>query len=214
VVTDWEAVAAEKEARYEAQHGELDERALVRLGNVAYAAGLALLMAGSAAAAPWLDRAAARWRESWDRGAATDAWGRPVGALKAALLAGDERAVDELARWALSLGPIDAASSIGLYAATLALLALSRFDEAAAPSATLCARDDFPDDVAGALTAIAAGDHARLSAAVGSVVRSFETRHDHLEDVRVADTALVLQVLARRRGLDCELPPSALLPTA
>jgi hypothetical protein len=78
----------------------------------------------------------------------------------------------------------------------------------------LCARDDFPDDVAGALTAIAAGDHARLSAAVGSVVRSFETRHDHLEDVRVADTALVLQVLARRRGLDCELPSSALLPTA
>ena len=170
VVTDWEAVAAAKGARYEAQHGELDERALVRLGNVAYAAGLALLMAGSAAAVPWLDRAAARWRESWDRGAATDAWGRPVGALKAALLAGDERSVGELARWTLSLGPIDAASSIGLYAATLALLALGRFDEATASGMTLCGREDFPGDVAGALTAIAAGDHARLSAAVGSVV--------------------------------------------
>ena len=213
-MTDWGSVAAAKQARYEAQHGELDERALVRLGNVAYAAGLALLMAGSAEAAPWLDRAAARWRESWDRGAATDAWGRPVGALKAALLAGDERSVDELARWTLSLEPVDAASSIGLYAATLALLALGRFDEAAAPAATLRVRDDFPADVAGALTAIADGDHARLSAAVGSVVRSFETRHDFLEDVRVADTALVLQALARRRGLDSELPPSAFLPQA
>ncbi len=211
-MTDWESVAAAKEARYEAQHGELDERALVRLGNVAYAAGLARLMANSAAAAPWLDRAAARWRESWDRGAATDAWGRPVGALKAALLAGDERSVDELARWTLSLEPVGAASPIGLYAATLALLALGRFGEAAAHGATLRGRDDFPADVAEALTAIAAGDHARLSAAVGSVVHSFETRHDYLEDVRVADTALVLQALARRRGLDCELPSSALLP--
>jgi hypothetical protein len=213
-MTDWESVAAAKEARYDAQPGDLDERALVRLGNVAYAAGLALLMADSAAAAPWLDRAAARWRESCDRGAATDAWGRPVGALKAALLAGDEQSVDELALWTLSLEPLDAASSIGLYAATLALLALGRFGEAAAPGATLCGRDDFPDDVAAALTAIAAGDHARLSAAVDSVVRSFETRHAFLEDVAVADTALVLQALARRRGLDCELPPSALLPPA
>jgi hypothetical protein len=213
-MTDWETVAAAKEARYEAQHGELDERALVRLGNVAYATGLALLMAGSDAAAPWLDRAAARWRESWDRGAATDAWGRPVGALKAALLAGDERSVGELALWTLSLEPVGAASSIGLYAATLALLALGRFGEAAVPGATLRGRDDFPDDVAAGLTAIAAGDHARLSVAIDSVVRSFEARRHFLEDVRVADTALVLQALARRRGLDCELPPSASLPAA
>jgi hypothetical protein len=213
-LTDWEAIAAAKEERYEAQHGELDERALVRLGNVAYAAGLALLMAGSAGAGSWLDRAAARWRESWDRGAATDAWGRPIGALKAALLAGDERSVDELARWTLSLGSIDAASSIGLYAAALALLALGRLDEAAAPVATLRSRDDFPEDVAGALMAIATGDDASLSATVRSVVRSFETRSDYLEDVRVADTALVVQALARRRGLDCELPASAVLPPA
>ena len=38
--------------------------------------------------------------------------------------------------------------------------------------------------------------------AVESVVGSFETREDYLEDVAVADTALVLQELAQRRGLE------------
>ena len=39
---DWIARADTKRARYEEQHGELDERALVRRGNTAYAAGLSL----------------------------------------------------------------------------------------------------------------------------------------------------------------------------
>src|SRR5438874_7913898 len=92
-----------KRERYEEGLGRLepgDERALVRLGNVAYAAGLAQLMDGNAAGArEWLQRAAARWRESWDAGDGSDAWGRPIGALKASLLAGDEAAVEELAPW-------------------------------------------------------------------------------------------------------------------
>jgi hypothetical protein len=43
---NWIPIADEKRARYEATYGELDERAIVRRGNSAYAAGLALLMAG------------------------------------------------------------------------------------------------------------------------------------------------------------------------
>ena len=68
-MTDWASVAEAKRARYDTPHGELDERAVVRLGNAAYAAGLSLLMAGSPAAAEWLLRAAERWRASWDLGA-------------------------------------------------------------------------------------------------------------------------------------------------
>jgi hypothetical protein len=211
-VIDWASVAAAKQARFDAPHGELDERAVVRLGNIAYATGLSLLMVGSPAAAEWLLRAAERWRASWDLGPGIDSWGRPVGAMKAALLTADEDAVDDLARWTLALGATDAASPIGRYAAVLALLATRRFVDAASVAASLRSRDDFPQDVADAVAAIAAGDEAELEAPVGSVVRSFETRRDYLEDVAVADTALVLQALARRRGLRCSLPASPVLP--
>ncbi|HST18200.1 MAG TPA: hypothetical protein VLK36_11065 [Gaiellaceae bacterium] len=212
MTADWEALAGEKRARYESPHGELDERAVVRLGNVAYAAGLALLMAGSPDAGAWLRRAADRWRESWDLGAAVDAWGRPVGALKASLLAGDEGAVSELAAWTLTLGVDRAPSPIGRYAAALALLATGEARSAREHATWLAGRDDFPDDVAHALAAIADGDEVRLQPALASVVRSFEARDDYLEDVAVADTALVLARLARRRGLAAELPPSVVLP--
>src|ERR1051325_8828947 len=122
---NWIPFAEGKQRRYGEPHGELDERGLVRLGNVAYAAGLALLMApDETGASEGLRRAAARWRESWDVGEGADSWGRPIGALKASLLAGDEAAVQELGRWTLELGTATAASPIARYAATLALLAL------------------------------------------------------------------------------------------
>ena len=209
---NWIPTAEEKEARYERAHGELDERAIVRLGNTAYAAGLARLMAGDPhTGGVWLRRAAARWRESWDAGAAVDAWGRPIGALKASLLAGDEAAVEELARWTLELGAATADSPIGRYAGALALLALGRWTEARHVAEPLQA-DTFPHDVAASLAAIAAGEAEAYAAAVRSVVASFEDRDEYLEDVAVADTALVLDLLARRRGIDVALPASPVLP--
>jgi hypothetical protein len=211
-VSGWAALAREKQARYESPHGRLDERALVRQGNTAYAAGLCLRMAGSAGCAAWFLRAADAWRASWDLGSATDAWGRPVGALKAALLAGDEQAIETHATWTLGLRPLDRASPIGRYAGVLALLASD--GDATAAARPLQRRDDFPADVADALAAVADGDEHALGPAVESVVRSFERRVQHLEDVPVADTALVLQVLARRRGLACVLPRSGLLPSS
>ena len=205
----WIPFAQERQARYEAQHGELDERSLVRKGNIAYAAGLALLMAGDPDAGEWLRRAAACWRESWRGG---ESWGRPIGALKASLLAGDEAAVDELAHWTLELGCATADSPIGRYAAALALLALERWPEARHVAESLRERDDFPRDVAAALATIAAHDLIDYVEAIESVVASFESREAYLEDAAVADTALVLDLLARRRGLPSGLPASAVLP--
>ena len=201
---DWIPLFKEKRDRY--------QRSLVAQGNAAYAAGLALLMAGDASAGEWLRRAAARWRESWDAGAPADAWGRPVGALKASLLAGDDAALEALAPWTLELGTATAESPIGRYAATLALLVLQRWPEARHVAESLRDRDDFPRDVADALAYIAAHDVVGCIEAVESVVRSFETREDFLEDVKVADTALVLAELARRRGFDVQLPASPTLP--
>jgi hypothetical protein len=207
---NWIPAAAEKQARYEEQHGELDERSLVRKGNTAYAAGLALLMAGDAAAPEWFRKAAARWRESWSGG---ESWGRPIGALKASLLAHDDPAVEELARWTLELGTATAESPIGRYAGTLALLALERWPEARHVAESLRGSAEFPQDVADALAYISADDVVGYEEAVDSVVESFETREEFLEDVQVADTALVLQELARKRGIEYELGPSPVLPS-
>jgi hypothetical protein len=209
---DWISLAKEKQARYETSYGEEDERAIVRRGNAAYAAGLALLMAGDPAASEWLLRAAGRWRASWDAGDSRDAWGRPVGSLKAALLAGDDAAAEELARWTLQLGSATAPSPIGRYAAALALLVLGRWPEARHVTESLRERDNFPHDVADALAFISAHDPVDYAEAVDSVVTSFETRSEFLEDVPVADTALVLDRLADRRGIAHELPNSPVLP--
>jgi hypothetical protein len=209
---DWIPLATGKRARYEQTHGDEDERAIVRRGNTAYAAGLALLMAGDPEARVWLRLAAERWRESWDAGGGAESWGRPIGALKALLLAGDEVAAEETAHWALELGTATAESPIGRYAGALSLLVLGRFPEASQVAGSLRGRDDFPRDVADALATIAVHDLVGYMQAVESVVRSFEVRDEYLEDVPVADTALVLALLARQRGLEAPLPASPVLP--
>ena len=206
---DWIPFAEEKQRRYDAPHGELDERGLVRLGNTAYAAALGLLMAGDPAAVEWLRRAAARWRESYRGG---ESWGRPVGALKALLLARDDVAADEVAHWTLELGAATSESPIGRYAGALALLTLGRYPEARHVAESLRERDDFPHDVADALATIAAHDLVGYAEAIDSVVTSFEVREEFLEDAKVADTALVLQVLAERRGIAQPLLESPVLP--
>lgn len=208
---DWIPVAHDKRRRHaEGAAREPDEKALVRQGNLAYAAGLALLMAGDAEAAEWLRRAASDWRASWDAGAPPDAWGRPIGVLKATLLAGDDPA--DAARWALELGAATAESPIGRYAGCLALLALGRWPEARHVAESLRERDDFPHLVSDALAYVSAHDAIGAIEAIEAVAASFENRDGYLEDVPVADTALVLAILARARGIPVELAASPVLP--
>ena len=92
------------------------------------------------------------------------------------------------------------------------MLMLGRDNETTTLAVTLEGRDDFPRDVAAALAAVSAGDGPAYRVAVESVLRSFETRGDFLEDVAVADTVLVLQQLAEPRALAVDLPASPLLP--
>jgi len=180
-----------------------DERQLVQLANAAWAAGLSLLMAGDRVGArEWLVRAAARYRESWDAGAESDAWGRPIGAMKALLIAGED--ASEAAHWTLEtclgISYRDVSvSPVGRYAGVLALLVLGRDDEAGAVAAGL--GEGFPGDVADALRALAAHDAEAYRAAVAAVRRSFEEREDFLEDMRVPDTSLALEALGERRRL-------------
>jgi hypothetical protein len=200
-------------ARYEDGERRFDAEQLVRMGNVAYGAGLCLLMLERQDEGyDWLDRAAARWFESWDHATPTS-WGRPVGVLKAKLIARRHKELGALADWTLALGAATAESPIGRYAACLAQLALGEWSGAALLSATLTGHDEFPQDVAAALAAIAAGDEVAYGAAAGSVLASFEARTSYLEDVPVADTVLVLQELAAMRELSAPLPASPVLPS-
>jgi hypothetical protein len=197
---DWRAQYESSAARYTsgAERG-LDQRQTVQLANAAWAAGLCLLMLGDEAGArEWLVRSAARYRESWDAGAPPDSWGRPIAAMKALLIAGEDAGA--AAEWALDVGAAEAESPIGRYAGTLALLVLGRNEEAAELAATL--GEPFPADVAAALRALAAGHDNAFAGAVAEVRQSYENREGYLEDIPVPDTALALEALDKRRRFE------------
>jgi hypothetical protein len=188
------------------------QRQLTRMGNAAAGAGLSLLMDGRHdAAREWFARAADRYRESFPD-APAESWGRPIGAMKARLLAGDRSGADDDAHWALDAGAADSDSPIGRYAGCLALLVLGRDGEARELAESIEGRDDFPRHVALALRAVAAAEASAYAAAVADVLQSFESRDTYLEDVPVADTVVVLQALAGARGLAAPLS-SPLLPS-
>jgi tetratricopeptide (TPR) repeat protein len=222
---DWEAHLAREEARYRDGESRLTEdapeddpadtdsrqRQLTRLGNAAGGAGLSLLMLGRRdEAADWFERAAERYRESF-RAAPPGSWGRPIGAMKAMILADDWPKAVDAASWALEAGAAESDSPIGRYAAALASLVLDRPAEARRHADAVRTRDDFPNDVGDALAFLAAEDVAGYQTAVESVLESFETRDEYLEDLPIADTVLVLQSLAERRTMAAELS-SPLLP--
>ena len=212
---DWDEQARAAEARYRDGEARLPDdpderqRQLTRMGNAAWAAGLARAMDGRGdEARDWLLRAAERYRESYPL-APPGSWGRPIAVLKALLLAGE--AAEEAARWTLAEGADEAASPIGRYAAALAHAVLGEWDDVRVLADGLRTGDDFPTDVADALAFLAAEDVVGYTEAVLEVLDSFVGREGYLENMAVADTVLVLQALAARRDVAVELE-SPLLP--
>ncbi|MBA2615398.1 MAG: hypothetical protein H0U90_06415 [Actinobacteria bacterium] len=216
---DWDARAVAEELRYRdgaaRLPGEADsrQRQLVRMAMAAGGAGLCRLMqCREAEARGWFARSGERYRESYE-GAPPGSWGRLIGALKARILAGDWEGAAQDAAWARETGSATDASPIARYAAALAAHILEDDAEAARLAASLRTGDagSFPAGVAAALAALAVGDGEAYGDAVGLVLRSFEERDEYLEDVPVADTVLVLEALAARRGFAAGLR-SPLLP--
>jgi tetratricopeptide (TPR) repeat protein len=216
---NWDEHAERAELRYAdalarlPEGSDLRQKQLVRAAMTAGAAGLVRLMQGrDAEAKGWFVRSAERYRESWPE-APPGSWGRLIGALKARMLAGDWAGAETDARWALEQRPADSGTPIGRYAAALAELALGD-DAAASPvAATLLAAspEEFPPAVAEALAALAKSEAARYAGACAAVLESFDTREAFLEDIPVADTVIVLEALAERRGIALR-PRSPLLP--
>jgi len=215
---DWAALAGRAEERY---HDGLErmpdapdvrQRQLTRVANAAWAAGLCHLMQGRVEeACAWFDRAADRYRESFSD-APAGSWGRLIAVVKARLLEDADDGALEAARWALSQGPASADSPIGRYAAALALLVLGDDAEAGrlAESLRRGPEEEFPKPVADALAGLAGRDGELYADGLARLLASFEARSGFLEDVPVADTVMVLEALARPRGLAVE-PRSRLL---
>jgi hypothetical protein len=166
------------------------------------------LLAGQADAGRTRLREAVRaYRRSWEE-APPRSYGRLVGMLKAAAIAGD--ADDEAAYVRAQIGE-SADSPPSWYA--LAIAALLGDDDELARRAAAGMREgsDAFGRAADAVEAIADGDRSRYAAAIDAIVADFERREDHLTGVPIADTALLLEVLAERRGL-AAYPRSAVLP--
>jgi hypothetical protein len=214
-VANWDDLGQRARERYDDGEGRLPDdpdarqRQLTRMANAAGAAGLAALMAGRGGT-EWLSRAAERYRESWEH-APPGSWGRPIGAIKARILAEDWDGAADDARWALAAGASESESPIGRYAAALAYAVLDDWDDVRVHADFARTHETFPNEVADALAFVAAEDVVGYVEAVETVLHSFETRDEYLEDMPVADTVLVLQALAGRRGMAAELE-SELLP--
>ena len=216
---DWLAkltwAEAEHERRLAAAAGP-DEREDFRLAGIAgasWAAGLAALMLGrDDEARVRLLRAAGEYETSW-HAAPAGSWGRPIAMIRCRLMADDHHGARADASAAVAAGVLDAPGPIGGYCAALALLALGRGEDAEIVAARVADEGLQPASVAEALGAIARADGAAYVAARLAVLRSFEERDAFLEDVRVADTVLVLDALAAARGLEPPLLSSPLLPS-
>lgn len=133
-------------------------------------------------------------------------WGRLLGALKMAILAGDGPETAAVAERAV-VETEGVASPAAGYVRALAEAALGR-RPAVAPM--LAAGEAF-ERTGRALAALADGDRAAYGAALAEIVADFEAREAFLTGVAIADTAVVLEVLAESRGLAAS-PDSALVP--
>lgn len=153
-------------------------------------------------------RAAEHYRRSWELASATS-YGRLVGMLKTAILGGDAEHAARYVRTALD--PEPEASATAAYALALAALVEDEDAQARGRSAAMRGASEAFERTADAIDALAARDDVGYAQALRAIVRDFEQRPEHLTGVPIADTALVLERLAARRGMSSGVA-SALLP--
>ena len=172
-----------------------------------------LLAADGDAARVALAHAAVLYRRSWEA-APPRSYGRLVGMLKAAVLAGEGPAA---AHYALRVLGSQGDSPTSWYAVGIA--ALSTGDDVLALTAGREMRDGAIDleaaeafeRTAEAISALAYRNAKRYASALAAIIADFESRSEHLTGVPIADTALMLECLAAERGIAAK-PDSPLAP--
>jgi len=186
------------------RHQELLTAAIEREAD----AGRALFDGDLGGARAAFGEASELYRQSW-QAAPPRSFGRLVGMLKSALLAG--RGEQEAAYASRELEGEGDDSPTASYARAVAALITGDDAAAARSSEHMRGGSEAFDRTAEAIAALAARDAERYANALGRIVRDFEQRSDHLTGVPIADTALMLQQLAGRRGIRATLS-SRVLP--
>jgi hypothetical protein len=184
---------------------------LLREAVAVEASGHTALLAGDLITGREKLRCAARlYRESWEL-APPGSYGRLIGMLKAAVIAGEASSAAGYARTQL---PDRTETPPACYA--LAIAALVTRDDAVASSASAGMRAGSPAFVraAEAIEGLVNQDAEQYSTALEAIVADFADRDEHLTGVAIADTALMLDLLAEPRGMACRsgsplLPPLA-----
>jgi hypothetical protein len=155
-------------------------------------------------------RAVDGYRASWAV-SPPRSYGRLVGMLKAAVLAGEARPAALEVREALREDADADGSPVAAYVLAVAALILGDDGDVAAWAEVMEPRGEAFERPAAALRALAAGDGASYAAALTAIEADFAARHEHLTGVAIADTAVMLELLADERGLAAR-PSSPLVP--
>lgn len=170
----------------------------------------ALLAGDQEAARTAYAKAVEQYRASWAL-APPKSYGRLVGLLKAAVLAGRADPAAAEVRAALD-GDEDAEGSpVASYVLAVAALIAGDDDEVAIRAARMEPRGEAFERTASALRALAARDDVAYANALAAIAMDFAARTDHLTGVPIADTAVMLELLAAERGMAVK-PKSPLVP--
>jgi len=169
----------------------------------------ALLAGDHDAARSAFAQAALLYRQSWEVAPPT-AYGRLVGMLKSSTLAGGGTSEAEYVLAALP--DPDPQSATASYARALAALIAGLDEDARVWARRMSGGGDAFARTAAAIAALAGHDASGFQGALDEIVRDFEQRAEHLTGVAIADTALMLEVLAARRGVAVAIE-SPVLPT-
>ena len=109
-------------------------------------------------------------------------------------------------------GDADAEGSpVASYVLAVAAVILGDDDEVAVRAARMEPRGEAFERTATALRALAARDADGYAAALTAIEADFAAREDHLTGVAIADTAVMLELLAAERGMAIK-PSSPLVP--
>ena len=127
------------------------------------------------------------------------------------MLAGQAQAAATEVRAELD-GDEDAEGSpVASYVLAVAAVILGDDDEVAVRAARMEPRGEAFERTATALRALAARDADAYAAALAAIEADFAAREDHLTGVAIADTAVMLELLADERGMAVR-PSSPLVP--
>jgi len=102
-------------------------------------------------------------------------------------------------------------SPVASYVLAVAAVILGDDDEAAARATRMEPRGEAFERTATALKALAARDAEAYADALAAIEADFAARTDHLTGVPIADTAVMLELLADERGMAVR-PSSPLVP--